>query len=456
MLGAFIGDLAATTWEKDKAKFFSLLVMEKAMPSAYGHSLLASASLMLGITQQERIDIQEGVACDSTEFKRKWLMWRITAAWFAPKENTHLHQFAHIGKLEEESAFFVSQLILSLLAGATKSQAFHTVENFEANIKISNFKNPQADENLLTYVYRAWDSFYRSFDFTSAIHNAMTWPGDKHLLSSITGAFAEAMYGCQYRFIKRKYAKEGVETSKPIFLPVSAKIFGYPDHLFNYIKEKEKGKRSYYPKNEAFTNVERHTWTKVPCARLISFTEEEKERILLASPTSWDNRYGLYLEDGWLYCYRSGVILGRFQLDKKGNHWWITSPQCSNESDMKHFWIAMSCAFTETCHVVNQHLTDFSQVLEHCKYYHGEEEVPSKWKDTTKGKFWYGEMRFALTCQSIKKWQDIAKECGTNLPKDKQTVRNKLSPTQIAIVTYTEELFAKWSPYDNRDWIFEY
>ena len=195
MLGAFIGDLAATTWEKDKAKFFSLLVMEKAMPSAYGHSLLASANFMLDINEQEKIDIQEGVACDSLEFKGKWLMWRIAAIWLAPYENAHLHQFAHIGKEEEEAALFVSQLIQSLLRGATKSQAFHGVDGVESKIKNSDFKNLQANGNLLTYVYRAWDSFYRSFDFTSAIHNAMMWSGDKHLLACITGAIAEAMYG---------------------------------------------------------------------------------------------------------------------------------------------------------------------------------------------------------------------------------------------------------------------
>ena len=65
-----------------------------------------------------------------------------------------------------------------------------------------------ADENigLLTYIFRAWDSFYRAFDYTSTIHNAMKWPGDKHLTASIAGAFADAMYGCEMSFIKKKYA----------------------------------------------------------------------------------------------------------------------------------------------------------------------------------------------------------------------------------------------------------
>lgn len=44
-----------------------------------------------------------------------------------------------------------------------------------------------------------------------------------------------------------------------------------------------------------------------------------------------------------------------------------------------------------------------------CKYYHGEEKCPDKWKDDIKGRFWYGET-----------------------------------------------LFCKWRPYDDMKWIFEY
>lgn len=37
----------------------------------------------------------------------------------------------------------------------------------------------------------------------------------------------------------------------------------------------------------------------------------------MCSPTGWDNRYGLYLDDGWMYVYRSGCLIGRFQLKER-------------------------------------------------------------------------------------------------------------------------------------------
>ena len=53
---------------------------------------------------------------------------------------------------------------------------------------------------------RAWYCFEIAWDFTSAIHNAARWQDvDRHLLCSLTGALAEAMYGCEYRLLKEKY-----------------------------------------------------------------------------------------------------------------------------------------------------------------------------------------------------------------------------------------------------------
>lgn len=45
-------------------------------------------------------------------------------------------------------------------------------------------------------------------DFGSALHNAMRMKGNKRLLGTLTGAIAEAMYGCRNYFIKKKYADE--------------------------------------------------------------------------------------------------------------------------------------------------------------------------------------------------------------------------------------------------------
>jgi hypothetical protein len=51
----------------------------------------------------------------------------------------------------------------------------------------------------------------------------------------------------------------------------------------------------------------------------ISFSEEEHKLILLSAPTDWDCRYGMYLDDGWIYVYRSHVLIGRFQMKKLQN-----------------------------------------------------------------------------------------------------------------------------------------
>ena len=37
----------------------------------------------------------------------------------------------------------------------------------------------------------------------------MKWDGDRYLIACLTGAFADAMYGSEQSFIKKKYAKDG-------------------------------------------------------------------------------------------------------------------------------------------------------------------------------------------------------------------------------------------------------
>ena len=37
-------------------------------------------------------------------------------------------------------------------------------------------------------------------------------------------------------------------------------------------------------------------------------------RIVRAFYTDWDNRFGFYLDDGWVYVYRSFILLTRFKF----------------------------------------------------------------------------------------------------------------------------------------------
>jgi len=135
-------------------------------------------------------------------------MWQIVSAWTDKNELNSMPDFNMPEKEELYAKRFILDLIRSLRNGATKSKAYYSTVSFEDLSKTWNWKTDNKEKNigLLTYIFRAWDSFYRGFDFTSTIHNAVKWPGDKNLTAAISGAFADAMYGCEMTFIKKKYA----------------------------------------------------------------------------------------------------------------------------------------------------------------------------------------------------------------------------------------------------------
>lgn len=136
------------------------------------------------------------------------------------------------------------------------------------------------------FVFKAWD-------FTSSIHNAARWPDvDRHLLCSLTGALAEAMYGCEYRLLKEKYGSNWYNS------------IVYPDAINEgilRIKDYQYENRNFFPKNSALTNV-------------------------------WEYRYGIYLDDGWVYVYRSAVLLARFRYVLEDRFYTIKDVQKSDQS----------------------------------------------------------------------------------------------------------------------------
>ena len=148
----------------------------------------------------------------------------------------------------------------------------------------------------------------------------MKLPGDRHVNAILTGAFAEAMYGCEMTILKKKYRPEG-NWYNHIELPgkVSEEYAG----IIDKIKLHKEKVRVFFPKNRALTNVELHKWTMVENPfkdRRIS--DELRRRILKAFDTGWEARYGFYLDDGWVYVYRSSILLHRFQLQKNNGGLW--------------------------------------------------------------------------------------------------------------------------------------
>ena len=111
-------------------------------------------------------------------------------------------------KEEMYAGNIIVELIRSLHIGHSKKEALSGhFGNIFAQMKASwQWKVSKPTDGLLTYLMRAWYCFETAWDFTSAIHNAARWPDvDRHLLCSLTGALAEAMYGCEYRLLKEKY-----------------------------------------------------------------------------------------------------------------------------------------------------------------------------------------------------------------------------------------------------------
>ena len=211
------------------------------------------------------------------------------------------------GNKEEHYFSQLAEVIYRLRQGATKHEAIQGVHY----LKDWSLLDP---ESPLGYACHAWECFKKSWDFTSALHNAMRCPyGDKHLLAALTGAIAEAMYSCEYGFIKRKYSFNNdirFEVSIPEELGRS-----YRDE-FALISSHKDLDRVFFPKNRALTNVERWLWFDLPnifVDRLLR--PEEYQRICLSHDTGWEARYGIYLDDGWYYVYRSEILLNRFLIE---------------------------------------------------------------------------------------------------------------------------------------------
>lgn len=211
------------------------------------------------------------------------------------------------GNKEEHYLSQLAEVIYRLRQGATKPEAIQGVHYLKEWGLLDQ-------ESPLGYAYHAWQCFKKSWDFASALHNAMRCPyGEKHLLAALTGAIAEAMYSCEYGFIKRKYSLNNdirFEVSIPEDLGRS-----YRDE-FALISSHKDLDRVFFPKNRALTNVERWLWFDLPnifADRPLS--AEEYQRISLSHDTGWEARYGIYLDDGWYYVYRSEILLNRFLIE---------------------------------------------------------------------------------------------------------------------------------------------
>lgn len=363
MTGAIIADLAAWTWENEREVFDKKLISDNAVLSEYGLTMLLCGDYILNEKPMEWRGIEADIIphfrnADErcVQHRDVWARWLasgdrvipfevkqtlVTAGIIAsewaenPQETAQQWETPlHCGK-QEYYATYLSEVLSRLRRGATKDEA-----GKEIPCILDYYKSGSGHkwEDYLTYLTFAWRCFYYSYDYTSAVRNAMKCDGDRHLAAVLTGALADAMYGSALGFSKKKDNEEFCYNLRP--RDSLAEAYG---DIFCRIQDYEWEDRTFFPKNNAMTNVELHQWQNVenPFADK-AVSEESRRRILKGLYTGWDNRYGFYLDNGWVYVYRSYCLICRFRLTKQGDDSWrITHLQTSGEMDGDIVNIAM-------------------------------------------------------------------------------------------------------------------
>lgn len=301
MNGAILGDLAAWTWEQDKDLFFRKLVSSEASPSKMMKEMLLMADTLAQVRGSD-IKVHESLGMRISP--EATVLRAIAIGWLYDTEAETASAYQEYGFIYDKEDWyagaFMWKLIFALRHGASKKDAL-MVEN------VSFFKGFVEDiswneqSSILGILIRAWGAFYSSYDFGSALHRAMELPGDRHLNGILVGALADAMYGSDRYMVKAKYGKGCILTG----------LVNVPSRF----QALYRAGRTFFAKNCAMTNVERHVWKDVanPYGDKI-ISRELRRRILKAFQPTFDDRYGFYLDDGYIYVYRSCRVLNRFKL----------------------------------------------------------------------------------------------------------------------------------------------
>ena len=246
MIGAIIGDRAAWTWEQDKEAFFRKLVSSEASSSWMVEELLLTADTL---ALERGSDIKVHECMGKRQSPVATMMRAIAIGWLFDTEAETASAYQEYGftydKEDWYAGAFMWKLIFALRHGASKKDAL-MVEN------VSSFKGFVEDiswneqSSILGILIRAWGAFYSSYDFGSALHRAMELPGDRHLNGILVGALADAMSGSDRYMVKAKYGK-GCSLTGLVNVP-------------SRFQALYRAGRTFFAKNCAMTNVERHVW----------------------------------------------------------------------------------------------------------------------------------------------------------------------------------------------------
>lgn len=340
MLGGIIGDLAASTYLRNPDCFYRQLIDDKATLSEYGLSIIVTYAILKSDigkeTEQGRAFIKrffeevDSHVVKLSEYATGWaydmgfrdnpctsgmMMNRIAVSVFLSDKEGKADWSVMIDqswdKEEGYARIILCEMVRLLRQGKTKDEVYEQVNPVFKSVR--HGWEWKEKNTTLCLLMRAWDCFYNSHDFGSAIHNAVRYPNSfTRQIASLVGLIAEAMYGCDYYFIKKKYAHNG-ETRRLIELPDAVKN-AYSKELES-IRRDYWENRAFFRKNDALTNVELHSFMpyKSRYDGLV-FAPDDYQKVLYAFHTGWEDRFGFYLDNGWVYCYRSATFLGDSDL----------------------------------------------------------------------------------------------------------------------------------------------
>lgn len=489
MIGGIFGDLAGATYQKDKALFYKELFTDDAPISRYGLTILAAAKFLYEIdglkinvdNVRERLhENWESVvtkACERgisipmqyrsyesqtgqvicPEYSATYLLRLAVAGWFVKSsdgpENLSWYVVSDMhGEKEEGYAIMVMpQIIACLRSGYSKDETWNRLNKVFRSLRHSwDWRN---GETTLCLLLRAWNCFYHSFDFGSAIHNAIRdYPKDPALMASIVGMIADAMYGHGYYNIKKKFAGESTPY-KHLSLPKSV-CHPFEEEL-KIVRIQSKWQRIFFPKNNALTNVEiQHFKPFKSRYENWQISAETRRRILIAFHTDWENRFGFYLENGWVYLYRSHFVLGRFKIESDGDDFRIRNIQITTSNPMDNldiqFESALHSANIATC-----------RAFRYFTFYWSTPKLatnPFKDKEEIKFRFWEGERMFSETQRDRwDMWIDESQQALTSINDERWIDHAKrLGRESFAILYYIKCQYERFCPGSDLDWLLQY
>ena len=366
--GAIIGDLAAWTWEHDRKTFYSHLVASDARLSENGLVIVAAFENRNSILDFE--NFRQGFLSSAKKYtyevdhSNEWMEYYhsngkemssfvrsliyicgvITAGWSREWDESYGH-LCGLTDMDKDGMYTgdLARIIFNLRQGQTKKEAIGLYDQ-QMSFTIKTMINWYDDHSygkqewfsVLDHVGFAWKCFMKSWDYTSAIHNTMVHcPScfNRHFCGILTGALAEAMYGCELNLIKLKYTDDKIPFRGISIPPSVARSFM---NVFDQIRNYERSVRIFFPKNDSLTNVELHSWTDFDPNNVPQKVSDQQRSLIMKSfYPSWEHRFSFYLDNGFFYVCRSGRICARFKMLRQSkNIWKIILPQRCIEEDM--------------------------------------------------------------------------------------------------------------------------